>query len=176
VKKGSKLATIPIAVGERAKPIGADVYERVLAFASLVLLGAALTAIFRGWAQWAAVPLLIWLHLATVLTAVALTPIILLGRRGTPRHRLLGRIWVSAIVATAALSLGIRVIHHGHWSVIHLLSLFVIIQAPLIWWSARTGRLAMHRRTVRGMVTGALLIAGFFTFPFGRLLGHWLFG
>jgi hypothetical protein len=25
------------------------------------------------------------------------------------------------------------------------------------------------------MVLGALLIAGFFTFPFNRLLGHWLF-
>jgi uncharacterized membrane protein len=32
-----------------------------------------------------------------------------------------------------------------------------------------------HRRSVRAMVTGALLIAGFFTFPFNRLLGHWLF-
>jgi uncharacterized membrane protein len=32
-----------------------------------------------------------------------------------------------------------------------------------------------HRRGVRAMVTGALLIAGFFTFPFDRLLGHWLF-
>jgi hypothetical protein len=25
------------------------------------------------------------------------------------------------------------------------------------------------------LATGALLIAGFFTFPFDRLLGHWLF-
>jgi len=29
---------------------------------------------------------------------------------------------------------------------------------------------------VRGLIIGALLIAGFFTFPFHRLLGHWLFG
>ena len=28
---------------------------------------------------------------------------------------------------------------------------------------------------VRGLVIGALLIAGFFTFPFNRLLGSWLF-
>jgi uncharacterized membrane protein len=170
------VATISIESGKRPKPIGADAYERILACASLVLLAAALAAIIRGRAEWAAVPALIWLHLGTILTAVTLTPIILLGRRGTPRHRLLGRIWVSAMLATAAISLGIRVIHPGHWSWIHLLSLFVIVQAPLIWWSARTRRLAMHRRTVRGMVTGALMIAGFFTFPFGRLLGHWLFG
>ena len=35
--------------------------------------------------------------------------------------------------------------------------------------------LARHRRSVHGMVIGALLIAGFFTFPFNRLLGAWLF-
>ena len=33
----------------------------------------------------------------------------------------------------------------------------------------------LHRGSVRGMVTGALLVAGFFTFPFDRMLGHWLF-
>ena len=44
----------------------------------------------------------------------------------------------------------------------------------MIWWSARNHRLDRHRAMVRGMVTGALVIAGFFTFPFGRLLGHWL--
>ena len=37
--------------------------------------------------------------------------------------------------------------------------------------AARTHKVALHRSSVRGMVTGALLIAGFFTFPFGRLLG-----
>jgi uncharacterized membrane protein len=170
------VATISLEEPKRPKPISADGYERVLAYASLVLLAAALTAIVRGRAEWTAIPPLIWLHLATILTATGLTPIILLRRRGDRRHRLLGRVWVSAMLATAAISLGIRVIHPGHWSWIHILSVFVIVQAPLIWWTARTKRLTTHRRMVRGMVTGALLIAGFFTFPFGRLLGHWLLG
>ncbi len=47
---------------------------------------------------------------------------------------------------------------------------------PLIVWAARNRNIARHRAAVRGMVTGALIIAGVFTFPFGRLLGHWLFG
>jgi uncharacterized membrane protein len=170
------VATVSLGDSKRPKPISADGYERVLAYASLVLLAAALTAIVRGRAEWATIPPLIWLHLATILTATGLTPVILLRRRGDRRHRLLGRIWVGAMLATASLSLGIRVIHPGHWSVIHILSIFVIVQAPLIWWAARTKRLNTHRRMVRGMVTGALLIAGFFTFPFGRLLGHWLLG
>ena len=47
---------------------------------------------------------------------------------------------------------------------------------PLIVWAARTHNVARHRNAVRGMVAGALIIAGIFTFPFDRLMGHWLFG
>ncbi len=80
------------------------------------------------------------------------------------------------MLATALLSFNVRGINNGQLSPIHLLSAYTVIQAPLIWWAARTHRIAAHRRSVRLMVTGALLIAGVFTFPFGRLLGHWLFG
>ena len=158
------------------RPIVSDRYERVLAWAALALLAAALLAIVRGHREWGQVSAVVWLHLATVLAAVALTPIMLLRRRGDRRHRVLGRIWVLAMLATAISSLFVRLSHPGHFSVIHILSVYVIIQAPLVWWSAATHRIATHRGSVRGMVTGALLIAGFFTFPFGRLLGRWLLG
>jgi uncharacterized membrane protein len=46
----------------------------------------------------------------------------------------------------------------------------------LLVWYARRHQVARHRGAVRGMVMGALLVAGFFTFPFGRLMGRWLFG
>ena len=103
------MATISVERGKRPKPLTADGYERLLAYASLALLIAASAAIIRGRPEWGAVSPLIWLHLGTILIAVTLTPIILLGRRGTPRHRLLGRIWVSAMLMTAVISLGIRV-------------------------------------------------------------------
>ncbi len=70
----------------------------------------------------------------------------------------------------------IRGLNGGSLSVIHILSAWTLIQVPLIVWAARSHNIARHRAAVRGMVTGALLIAGIFTFPFGRLLGHWLFG
>lgn len=76
---------------------------------------------------------------------------------------------------TALVSFAIRETSHGNFSLIHILSVFTLVQVPIIVWSARTHRVAIHRRAVRGMVIGALLIAGFFTFPFDRLLGHWLF-
>ena len=160
----------------RPKALTPDRYERFLAFAALALLTAILIALVRGHAEWSKVPWTVWAHLSTILVAVALTPVMMLRRRGDATHRLLGRIWVVALIATAALSFAVRTINHGHLSYIHLLSAFTLVQVPLLWWSARTHRVAAHRTAVRGMVTGGLLVAGFFTFPFGRLLGHWLFG
>ncbi len=167
------MATI---IERRTVPLKADAFERVLSAFAVVLIAAVAAALVRGQAQWHAVPAMVWAHIATILVALTLTPVILLGRRGNTRHRQLGRIWVAAMLLTAALSFGIRFADPGGFSLIHILSIWVLIQAPLLWYTARTHQVARHRRSVRGLVTGALLIAGFFTFPFDRMLGHWLFG
>lgn len=158
----------------RLRPIRADGYETLLAYAAILLLAIVLTALIRGRPHWPQVPTIVWLHLATILVALVLTPVMLLRPRGDRPHRVLGTIWVVAMLATAVASFGIRV-SNGGFGIIHLLSIYTLIQVPIIWWSARTHNLARHRSGVRGMVTGALLIAGVFTFPFGRLLGTWLF-
>lgn len=150
--------------------------DRLLAGCAAILWIAAVTAVLRGHAEWHLVPPFIWAHLLAVLVALTLTPVMLLRRRGDARHRMLGKVWVVAMLLTALSSLGVQSLRPGHYSLIHLISLYVIVTAPVIWWSAATHRIALHQRMVRGMVIGALLIAGFFTFPFHRLLGHWLFG
>jgi uncharacterized membrane protein len=160
----------------KTKPITPDRFERILSAGALILLGFVVVALLRGIPEWARVPWQVWPHLLTIIVALALTPIMLLRRRGDSPHRLLGTIWLIAMLLTALLSFNLRLINHGGFSLIHILSVWTLIQVPLIWWTARTHRVALHRRSVRGMVTGALLIAGFFTFPFNRLLGHWLFG
>jgi uncharacterized membrane protein len=48
--------------------------------------------------------------------------------------------------------------------------------APYGAWRASRHDIRAHRMAIRMMITGALLIAGLLTFPFGRLLGRWLFG
>lgn len=159
-----------------AGALAVDGYEKALSVAAMLLLAAVVTALLRGHAQWAAVPAIVWAHIATILVALALTPVILLGPRGDARHRVLGRVWAAAMLLTAALSFGIHLTNPGGFSVIHILSVWVLIQVPVLWYAARQHRIALHRRSVRGLVTGALLIAGFFTFPFDRLLGRWLFG
>ncbi len=108
--------------------------------------------------------------------ALALTPVMLLRPRGDRRHRLLGYVWVGAMMATALISFTVRNANDGGFSFIHILSLYTLVQVPLIVWMAHSHNVRGHRSAVRGMTTGALLIAGFFTFPFDRLLGHWLFG
>ncbi len=155
---------------------GPDRMERVLGWGSLAMLAIMVAALLRGHEDWQRIPWPVWPHLATVALALALTPAILWRRRGDTRHRILGYVWLTAMAATALVSFAIRMTNQGGLSVIHLLSVWVLIQVPMIVWSARSHDWARHRRSVRGMVIGALLIAGAFTLPFGRLLGHWLIG
>lgn len=158
--------------------------NEALAAASLLLLTAAVTAVLRGRAEWQTVPPLVWLHLGAILAATALTPLMLLRRKGDRRHRRLGYVWSAAMLATAITSLFFHVraprgnlgIFTGDVSPIHILSVWVLLQVPLIVVSARRHDRLRHERAVRGMVIGALLIAGFFTFPFDRMLGRWLLG
>ncbi len=160
-------------VGPRT--LAPDRFEQVMAFAALLLLGCVIVAVTKGADGLAKVPPFILLHLATITIALALTPVMLLRPRGDRSHRRLGTIWVLAMFSTAALSFGIRTNQWGGFSVIHILSVWTVIQVPIIWWTARNHKIARHRSAVRGMVFGALLIAGFFTFPFDRMLGRWLF-
>ncbi|WP_408589011.1 DUF2306 domain-containing protein [Novosphingobium sp.] len=160
----------------RATSILPDRVERALGLLVLILLAAVVAAVLRGRPQWAQVPLVVWLHLATVVVALGVTPVLLWQRRGTRRHRVLGYVWAGAMLASAMDSLAVRQIGNGAFSPIHLLSAFVIVTVPLLVLAARRHEVSRHRRTARGLVIGALLIAGFFTFPFERLLGHWLLG
>jgi len=156
--------------------IAPDWYEKALAAVAAILFVIVIVALIKGQADWARVPRGVWLHLATIMVALTLTPFMLLRRHGTPIHRLLGKVWVAAMLATAAISLFVRYSNPGHFSIIHILSLFVLVMAPRVWLTARAHDLAGHRRTVRGLVTGALIVAGYFTLLDTRLLGHWLFG
>lgn len=174
-------ATTEIETGKRVQPVAhdtlaPDTYERILALVAIILMSCVVVAVFRGQAQWHLVPTVIWLHLATITVALCLTPIMLLRHRGDGPHRKLGWFWVSAMFLTAVDSLFIRTGNPYNFSIIQILSVFVIVQVPRLAIKARRHQIDSHRRAVRGMVTGALLIAGFFTFPFDRLLGHWLFG
>lgn len=162
--------------GERLVP------NWLLSALSGVLAAAALLAVARGRPHWAQVPPLVWVHLVSILLATLLTPVMLLRRKGDGRHRKLGYVWVGAMLLTALTSLFFSTaaprgwgVFTGDFSFIHILSVVVLLQVPRIVIAARAHDRARHERGVRGIVIGALLIAGFFTFPLGRMLGNWLF-
>ena len=157
--------------------------NEALAAASAVLAMVVIVAVVRGQADWARVPPLIWLHLGSILLATAITPVMLLRRKGDRDHRRLGYLWVAAMALTAATSLCFSTratsglgVFTGDFSFIHILSVWTLIQVPLIVFRARAHDRRRHEIAVRGMVFGALLVAGFFTFPFDRMLGRWLLG
>jgi uncharacterized membrane protein len=115
-------------------------------------------------------------HLFTVLPAIPLGAYLLFVRKGGPRHRWLGRLWLTLMGLTAVATLFIRDIKHGGFSLIHLFTLLTFIAIPRALWTARRRQFTQHRRTMLGFYVGALLIAGYFTFLPGRLMWEWAFG
>jgi uncharacterized membrane protein len=171
------MATIAASLPPNARPsLAPTLYERLLAFAAALLLVAVVVAMAKGRGEWGRIPPFVWAHLATIVTALVLTPVMLLRRRGDRLHRRLGWVWSGAMFLTAALSFWIRGIGDGRLSYIHILSALTLASVPWIVWLARRHNVEGHRRAVRGLITGALVVAGIFTLHPERTLGHFLFG
>jgi uncharacterized membrane protein len=118
----------------------------------------------------------IQVHLYTALAAIALGGFQIILPKGTPLHRIMGWVWLAFMTVIAGTSLFIKLINHGQFSLIHLLSVLVLIQVPRIIWFARKGDIKSHKRAAITLYIGALLIAGLFTFMPGRLMWQVFFG
>jgi uncharacterized membrane protein len=120
-----------------------------------------------------------WLHLATTVPAFLLGTFLLLRRKGTPTHKLLGRVYLLLMIATGLTTLfmpaqvGPRFL--GHFGFIHLFSLLALYSAPSAYLAARRGDIKSHRGSMIGLYVGGILIAGAFAFSPGRVLHDWLF-
>ena len=123
---------------------------------------------------------LAYLHLATVVPAFAIGAFQLFRRKGTPSHKLLGRIYMVLMLATGLVTLampahvGPRVLNH--FGFIHIFSLLAIVNVPMAYIAARRGNIRAHRGAMLGLFLGGILIAGAFAFTPGRMLHTWLFG
>lgn len=116
------------------------------------------------------------IHLATVLPAVPLGAWLMLTRKGTPRHKALGKVWVALMVVTALAALFIRQINGGAFSPIHVFVPMTLHGAWKTITTARRGAIVEHRKALIGLYLGALTIPGLFAFMPNRLIGTWLFG
>src|SRR5262245_39261113 len=110
-------------------------------------------------------PLAIQLHAYAALAAFLLGIVQLARIKGTTSHRALGYRWVGLMLVVALSSFWIHELRFwGPWSPIHLLSIFTLAMVPLGIYFARSHIVIGHKLTMIGMFTGALLIAGIFTF------------
>jgi uncharacterized membrane protein len=119
----------------------------------------------------------IQVHAFAALAAFALGVVQLSAPKGTLPHRTAGWIWTLVMVVVAGSSFLIHELRvWGEWSPIHLLSIFTLVTLPLAVMHARRHRVDRHRHAMIAIFTGALVIAGIFSFWPGRIMHAVLFG
>lgn len=119
---------------------------------------------------------LLALHAALALFCLLLGAAVLLRRKGTASHKLLGRIWVAAMVGVAVSSFWIFEIRRGAGpSWIHLLSIWTLISLALAVWFIRRGNVRAHKAFMVGTFLG-LAGAGLGAMAPGRAPSRWLWG
>lgn len=122
--------------------------------------------------------LALW-HLATVMPAFVIASYLLLRKKGTASHKVLGRVYMVLMLATATISLFMPAqlgpALGGHFGFIHLLSVLTLYAVPAAYFYIKKGNVKGHRRSMVLLYCGGFLIAGSFTVMPGRLLNSWLF-
>ena len=123
---------------------------------------------------------LAYLHLATVLPAFVIGAFQLLRRKGTPSHKLLGKIYMVLILATALITLAmpakVGTQFLNHFGFIHIFSFLALSNVPIAYLAIRRGNVRAHRAAMISLYIGGILIAGTFALMPGRMLHQWLFG
>lgn len=140
-----------------------------------------------NWGALAAETPWIQVHVAAALFALTVGTVQLAGIAlggGRPNgpasrlaHRILGYAWALAMLIVATTSFAIHEIRQwGDWSLIHLLSIMVLVSVPAAVWAARRGNVAYHRASMRQIYLFALIVTGAFTLLPGRVMHTVVFG
>lgn len=119
--------------------------------------------------------LAIRLHLLMALLALVLGALMLFLKKGTPWHKSIGYLWVIIMLLTALSSFGIqgsRLALVAGYSLIHFLSIFVLVTVPLAVFLAIKGKINAHRKAMKYIYFSGLLLPGLLTLIPGRLLGN----
>lgn len=101
-----------------------------------------------------------WVHFLASLIALAVALVILLRPKGTPVHKLRGRIYVAALLATSATALGIYrrgIFFFPHWFAVAALIVVAIGFAAAHFKLPRVGWLQVH---LTCMLTSVYILVG----------------
>lgn len=119
----------------------------------------------------------IQLHAFAAMAAFVLGLIQFARPKGTFSHRTFGWIWVFLMLIVSISAFWIQELRvWGPWSPIHLLAVLTLVMLPIAVWRARTHKVTAHKWFMVGIFSGALVIAGIFTFVPGRIMYAVLFG
>jgi uncharacterized membrane protein len=144
-----------------------------MTFFCVVALGRAGLGMVENLHHYNKLPIII--HVATVLPAIPLGGYVLLARKGTPRHRLLGKIWLVLMLITATSAIFIQ--SSGGFSFIHI---FIPVTFHAAWKTiatARRGDIKAHKNHLVFTYLTALMIPGIVAFALpGRLMNVMLLG
>ena len=121
--------------------------------------------------------LLVSVHALVAIFAMLAGAVQLAAPKGTPRHRWLGSCWVGAMAVVAVSSFWIHGFRWwGPFSIIHVLSLVVLVTLIYSVRSARRGNVVAHRNSMVQLYVLALLLTGAFTLVPGRTMHAVVFG
>lgn len=115
----------------------------------------------------------IQIHSLMAAAALIFSAAVVVLRKGTIRHRWLGRCAAGALVLTAGSSFWIHM--HGGFSWIHVLSLVTLASVTAGLVALRRGNRRRHAGFMLGAVIG-LVVAAAFTLTPGRILNAVLLG
>lgn len=98
------------------------------------------------------------IHLLAALAALVLGGVLMWRRKGRTFHRVAGWAWVSLVAVTAGSSLFITSLSPGRWSLLHLITGWLLIVLPLAVMWAKRHDVRRHRRTMTGLFYGGFAI------------------
>ena len=144
-----------------------------MCFFVVLALGRAALGLVPDLHHYAKLPVMI--HVASVLPTVPLGGYLLLAPKGTPRHRLLGKVWLILMLVTATSAIFIQ--SSGSFSWIHVFLPLTFHAAWKVMDTARKGDIAAHKRHLVTTYLTALMLPGVAAFLIpGRLMNVMLFG
>ena len=125
---------------------------------------------------------IIYIHAVLALLAVPLGLYILITKKGTNQHRILGRTWAIILVIVSLTAVFIQAINPGQYSLIHLLIPWTLGSLIYSVWNIKQFKKTKiekykyaHMYSMIGVYVGALLLAGAFTLMPGRFFHALIF-
>lgn len=114
--------------------------------------------------------LAIQVHMLVAIGALCLGIIMFSRKKGTWIHKMTGRLFAVLMLLTAVSAIFIKEINEGRFSWIHIFVPITFYALFETFFYIRKGNLKGHKRAVKGLFFGALLIPGLFSFMPGRTM------